>query len=249
MSSSVIPSQLDVPPPWGTRFDIRDTLAAYRAEAVKIHLAATRPTHVRALRRERLRGLAAGTVGCGMAAVAAWLVAAWVTGPAPVPLPTFKPVSMPVPSTVPSPARLPAPDAGLQAAVAEQPETVAAAVGSPAPAAPLAAPLRAENATTSTINGTATRATTSPIAAPVEHAVALSHSYAAPAPARQTAARSARAPVAYDASDSADDNAGYGAGYRLAVPAYDASSRPSAVAYLPPDSHITLHEHSRLIDE
>ena len=245
MSSSVIPSQLDVPPPWGTRFDIRDTLAAYRAEAVKIHLAATRPTHVRALRRERLRGLAAGTVGCGMAAVAAWLVAAWLTGPAPAPLPAslpaFKPVSMPVSSPVSSPAQSPAPDAGLQAAVAEQPEAVVAAVGSPAPAAPLPALMQAKNAITS--------ATISPIAAPVQHAVARRHSYAAPIPARQAAARSARVPVAYDAGDSADDNAGYSVSYKLAMPTYDAGSRPSAVAYLPPDSHISLHGHSRLIDE
>ncbi|NUA28544.1 hypothetical protein [Cupriavidus basilensis] len=233
MSSSVIPAQLDVPPPWGTRFDIRDTLAAYRAEAVKIHLAAMRPIHVRALRRERLRGLAAGTAGCGMAAVAAWLVAAWLTGPAPAPLPTFKPVSVPVSVPVSSPALLPAPDAGLKAAAAGQPEAVAAAVGSPAPAAPLPAPLQAENATPST--------TTRPVAAPVEHAVARGHSYAARAPARQAAMRSGRVPAAYDAGDSV--------GYMLAVPAYDASSRPSAVAYLPPDSQITLHGHSRLIDE
>ncbi|QOT78047.1 hypothetical protein [Cupriavidus basilensis] len=256
MSDSVIPSQLDVPPPWGTRFDIRDTLAAYRAEAVKVHLAATAPTQALALRRARLRGLATGTVGCGMAAAAAWLLAASLTGPAPAPLaaplPAFKPVSMPESSS----ARSPAADAGLQAAVAEQPEAAAAvpaAVDSPAPAAPLPVPLLAENATT----GTANSAATSPIAAPVEHAVARRHSYAEPVPARQTAARSARAPAAYDAGDSADNNAsysannsaGYSAGYRLAVPAYDASSRPSAVAYLPPDSHITLHEHSRLIDE
>lgn len=134
---------------------------------------------------------------------------------------------------------------------------VAAAVDSPAPVGPLPVPLLAENATTGATNSTATRAATSPIAAPVEHAVARRHSYAEPVPARQTAARSARAPAAYDAGDSTDTNAnysannsaGYSAGYRLAVPAYDASSRPSAVAYLPPDSHITLHEHSRLIDE
>ena len=126
---------------------------------------------------------------------------------------------------------------------------VAAAADSPTPVGPLPVPLLAENATT----GTANSAATSPIAAPVEHAVARRHSYAEPVPARQTAARSARAPAAYDAGDSADNNASYSAsysaGYRLAVPAYDASSRPSAVAYLPPDSHITLHEHSRLIDE
>ncbi|MBB1631105.1 hypothetical protein A9975_09510 [Cupriavidus sp. UME77] len=218
-----------------------------------MHLAATAPTQARALRRARLRGLAAGTVGCGMAAAAAWLLAASLTGPAPTPLPAplpaFKPVAMPVSSSVPSsvssPAQLPAPDAGLQAAVAEQPEAVLAAADSPAPAASLAAPLRAEHATASA----AASVTTSPIAAPVEHAAARRHSYAEPVPARQVAVRSARAPVPYDAGDSADDYAGYSAGYRLAVPAYDASSRPSAVAYLPPDSHITLHEHSRLIDE
>ncbi|AJG19341.1 hypothetical protein RR42_m1946 [Cupriavidus basilensis] len=223
---------------------MRDTLAAYRAEAVKVHLASTAPTLARALRRARLRGLAAGTVGCGMAA-AAWLLAAWLTGPAPEPLPSFQPVSMPGSMPVTSPARLPAPDAGLQAAVADRPEAVAAAVDSPTPAAPLPAPLRADSATASTA--------TSPVAAPVERAMARRHSHADPVPPRQVAGRSAGTPVADDAGDNAghstSDSVGHSAGYMLAAPAYDAGSRPSAVAYLPPDSHFTLHGHSRLIDE
>lgn len=237
MSHSIFPSyaNLDVPPPWGTELDVRDALAAMRTAAIKQHLAATGPAHAQSLRRVRLRGLAAGAFGGGLAVVAAWLVTVLLVAPAPLPAPAT---------------------AGLQAVTVQRPETAAADVQNlPAPPDPVAA-LPAEPAGYEpepvAVPHPVVIAQRGRPKAGERGATATAASPVTPAANAVTRRQPYAAPVRFVPSASGNDSQTQPRSEAAELPvsgAPDIDLRPSAVAFVPPDMRFELQGHARLIDD
>lgn len=236
------PPTLDVPPPWGTSFDVRDTLKTLRSEAIRDHLAATAPVHAQALRRERQRGMATGALGGAAAVLLAWFAAVMLASPEPRPKPN------PLAASAAAEAQ-----ADIPAAVAAE-----APLAPPEPFAPSLAESASPQAAPSAIDepmimdprdrvrvresrALGMVALPDAHAAPRTQAVAL----AAPPSRRPRAAPVLAAPAAY-ASSILHPRAE--AGDPPLPPAPDIDLRPNAVAFLPPEMGFELPGHARLID-
>ncbi|KJK21633.1 hypothetical protein UB46_25950 [Burkholderiaceae bacterium 16] len=214
---------------------MRDALAALRTAAVKQHVAATGPAHALALRRVRLRGLAAGAFGGGLAVVAAWLVTVLLMAPAPLPAPATT---------------------GLQAVTVQRPETAAAEVQNlPAardPVAPLPAELGSHEPEPVAVPHPVVVAKSGRPMAGERGATATAASPVTPAANAATRRQPYAAPVRFVPSASGNDSQTQPRSEAADLPASgapDIDLRPSAVAFVPPDMRFELHGHARLTDD
>ncbi|WP_454720879.1 MULTISPECIES: hypothetical protein [Cupriavidus] len=222
-----LPADAAVPPPWGTNFDVRESLEAMRTAAVKRHLAAIGPGQARTLRHAQQRSLMTGLLGGGVVVLALWLGSLAWRGNEP-----------PAASVAHAPA---VPAAGIAVTA-----PVTARAAEAAPSEPVAVPAVSAHATVSppaaagvaevaeaSRSGAAAR--TSSAAMP---AAARQSPVARPAPPRLVASRAGLRPAAGADEDPGDEIPG--------SDALDGWPRPSAAAYLPPDTPFELPAHTRL---
>jgi len=222
-----LPADAAVPPPWGTSFDVRESLDAMRAAAVKRHLATIGPGQARSLRRARQRSLVTGLLGGGVAMLALWLASIALRGNGPPAATVAHAPAMPVTAVAEQAAPPAAPAVHLAEAARSEPAAVPQSMPAAVAAASLAVPAFAD-------------ASPRPAAAGVEKPAVAAARPARPAPPRLIASRGDFRPagnVAEDAGDEAPEDG-----------AFDGWPRPSAAAYLPPDTPFELPTHTRLSD-
>ncbi|EHP38660.1 hypothetical protein OR16_36112 [Cupriavidus basilensis OR16] len=224
---------------------MQDSLAALRAEAVRAHLAAIEPGQARekarALRRERKRGLSAGALGGGLAVLAAWFVTAAFIGDGQQPAAALASAPAVMPASA-EPRKAPA-DGGMQEAA----EVSLAVAVPPAPMASLDPRLPEDAAAVAAMRPDDAR----PVSPPVTAAAGRGgkhHSAGAPALVAQRVVHALpHRPAEPAAAPASGMPAHAEAAWAVAYDAPDAAYlRPSAVAYLPHDSRIELHAHTRL---
>ncbi|WP_420993768.1 hypothetical protein ACKI2N_008420 [Cupriavidus sp. 30B13] len=234
-----LPADAAVPPPWGTSFDVRESLDAMRAAAVKRHLAAIGPGQARTLRQARQRSLVTGVLGGGVAVLALWLASIALRGGGPPPAAEMAgapaPAGPAVVAETPAPVAENVPESVPESMSESMPDSVPDAVAALSPAvsafAAAALPPAAAGGTEPAAAGVA--------APPV---AARQAAQARPVAARLTASRSALRPAG-----DADEDASYGDEAPEAG-ALDGWPRPSAAAYLPHDTPFELPAHTRLSD-